>query len=498
VIISSIKREVETSDDSKRRVAEARAKRYLTEGWIPIVPEVLRNVRKNLREGMYGDPRSIIGDLMQDPALFNFCLREAQYHNGARKQTDIFEHLVKVPVSEWHRLLPSLEGNASRHKLTQATQEQLMLMRQVGIAATATELLAQGEKMKPLIGFQTAVVRQLGLLLVAFNYPRIFAKAWEAHSSSPQKLEESLFRALGFSPLRMGTQVAEGWGVSNDMSGAVSDMRPDEWVHLLSRRKDDGDQARISLRELCCLGEGFASIHARGGAHYSDAAGILEQELERRLGKDVYQTLIDETTDLCERYGGGEKAARVPATTDKPIEGRSEGGETIVGSVSDRCREIAARVVKALVPNAPSAIALKMIVEELVPAAEFDGGCIYVLARDSLMPKPQLFIGVERSSFRPVFECSLGLTVDPMTRACVEKSTVRGQVLHGTPNPTIYLAAPLGGDGKRAALYLESSANTYLEGHEKVEVAFQLICDLLVAALNLPNEVESKSGVRTK
>lgn len=282
-----------------------RAVRHVNEHWLPVNSGLLERVRAGMRDGRYDlDMRFLLQDVKADAGLFIWLIRAlcsdpvVQAHGGA--QLTVHEQLSKVPRETLERLLAQVEERSSRHVLAHGSEFQLRALQSAMISASAVEVLSERAGVDAEHGFTSALLRQLGMLLVAWNYPTVFRRVLDsveeqlARGDQNCSLEQGLTKNLGFSPQTLASAVIAQWKGLDATTSAV--VRGEEGEAASS-------QVAKKLMQLCEIGEALA--RASDPAHQPTARVDWEraqQGVHSVLGDHGMRLVAKQIRNNCASY----------------------------------------------------------------------------------------------------------------------------------------------------------------------------------------------------
>lgn len=370
---------------------------YVSSAWFPVNVQVLEQIRAKLAGGEYGhDHNLLLQDLRGDLALFTYCIRSLGERVGT---ADRDKHPITVfrelPLEEIGKILAEPVETMSSHSMTGLSRFQAQRLRHTLISSSAVEVLAQKGSIDEDIAFCSALTRQLGFLLAAWNYPRTFAKALSALNPQQQDLEPLLFKFLGFSPTQIGYKLLAEWCTN-----------PDFLVGNPVAMGSDAPEATKELAQLCDVGEALARVndpeHYVAGkrewqkvlADICDYAGKEGLELIRdRISRSGthYQVIMPQLFTL--------DALTPPPQVQRQAGLAAPSGESMIAAnvAVRKCEpEIRAhfsRVYELIIPGQVSVEALNLLVKEVIPALGFNRGCVYLAHPETAVLTPRLKIG---------------------------------------------------------------------------------------------------------
>jgi len=196
-------------DFSERRFSEAF--KYVSRGWMPVQSPALKDIRRKVIATGYAENRDeLIDDLRNDFSLFTYCLRELGRRVPAEERRQNPVVLLKTRSNrELQELLSPKESEISSHDFVGMKEVQLMRLKHQLVSAATVELIAEKQGIDRDIAFMAAMMRQLGMALVAWNYPSTCQKALSSIAEGPADdpldfEEETLLRAAAMFERALG------------------------------------------------------------------------------------------------------------------------------------------------------------------------------------------------------------------------------------------------------------------------------------------------------
>lgn len=405
-------------DFGERRFSEA--SKYVSRAWMPIQSPIVKGIKKKLASNSYVDnPAGLIADLKEDLALFALCLRElgAKVPADARNK-DPLALIGLLPAREVIGLLGGSEEPTSSHDFIGIKEVQLLRLKHQLISCSTAQLIGEKQGISGNTAFTAALLRQLGLALVAWNYPSTCAKAHAnvaaARPGAPADFQSELRSLLGFDPIRLGIDCLASWNSNPAMLIALGipaaqdpefDCTPDE------------RELGTKIAEACEIGEALA--RANDHTFYPEAAknwDELESRINGYLGDDGLERIRCHVGSAFGHYLGF-----APHVLGAPLS-PAENLDVVNKKYSDqllkandhvrRCPEPVRiefkDVYRSMRRDSISTDALNGLVGKIIPVTGFLRGCIYLLDSKRLMLIPRLKFGPgEARVYRPI-SCACG------------------------------------------------------------------------------------------
>ncbi len=455
-----------------------RAREHVSKMWFPPDPELLRRVRSGLASGAYDlDIDFLIDEIRDDFALFTFSLKGLTVVL-ADEGVEAPHGLSPIEILRWaglprlRRIFGGADESISFHNLREVSDFQAARLKEAIVSASTAEVLAEHGALDPDTGYSTALLRQLGLTLIAWNYPALYRRSLAAQDADG--LDEVLTRALGFSPAHLGGAVMRDWPLTGEIHAAVFEP---------SRAKRVSPPGR--LEHICRIGEMLARANDPEN-HPSAAADWqhVRRELEDSLGADGLHVIQARSRDNGRHYATLDIVGLEDITELDPARRVHvhTGTALLRGNRHIKhCPPLLARKLKDLyaniVPGRIDRANVNTLVREIIPSAGFSGGAIFILDPIELRLVPRLRIGEPR--LRTLSTLTVSGSRDPVMtafqcRAPVQESSEFGIAI---------LSGCIGGEHRAGVLYLEFPQ--ILASGPRIATAFKAIRRALDDCLGL-------------
>ncbi|MFN8390033.1 MAG: HDOD domain-containing protein [Bdellovibrionota bacterium] len=490
-----------------------RAFRHVSNGWLPPHKEVLDKVRAQLHAGHYeGKREQLTADLKEDFALYMYCLRELSsiieseqsrsYLSGEARgrkltPTQIFE---QAELSAFKSVLNRPDSEISGHSLNQMSDLQALRFRESLISASAAEVLAGKNDIDPDMGFSCGLLRQLGLTLIAWNYPRVYSRAMECITPT-ESLDFQLQKVLGFSPSLLGLTFARRWNLSDDILVALGD-RPKRGYSAAAPSGLASDSSSTSsqhvgdlLSKICEVSEALA--RANDPEHYPTALQDWEEAEEAiaaQLGPDGMQLIFQRAESNCKQYlkrapelqGFTETSLLKERIVDSRFATAKLEKNIHLKSCPPALKEKITKLYFQLKPNKILKKNIRTLVFEIIPTAGFKKGCIFMLEPASRLLSPSIKLGeLTPDRSRPIKLSSALSHFDLVSSAFSLKSPLREEGVSKDGRRITMIACSIGQAAPMGVLYLETSEDFASEIGPDPMPVFRAIRQALCDCLNL-------------
>ncbi len=388
-----------------------RAIQHTSQHWFPINPEVLHSIREGLDSGAFElDIAFLITSLKQDFALFTYCIKELlpmATRQGAPStvSSDPIKLLRWAGTERLKSILGSDRQPPSTHSLDRCEPFLVNRLTETGVAASAAQVLATARDLDGDTVFCHGVIRQIGLNLIAWNYPSVYSRVIRSLTPATS-LDEALAQELGFSPALLAMRL----------------LRP----NMDSTSVDGGKIASTwaTYDTLCSVGEALAranspELYPTAERDWSQAQKFLDRSLgapgidlirKRTLENTAqYQRELPELFTQISSFAPEEKVKRY-----------RKGLRSRDNQYLKFCPPLIQSALETLYGEMPSGEVSKLAVEKLVkqlfPQAGFTGGCVYVIDPTSMTLAPRVSFG--RVSLRTLrslpLQANAGRAIGPL------------------------------------------------------------------------------------
>jgi hypothetical protein len=491
---SSSKRILSTKPDRKTLDD---ALEYVGKGWMPISPEVLALIKAKLANGGYDqNPDGFTEDLRKDFSLYSWFLSQLSQLKlsiPSESAFDIDQIVREIEVDQ----LVGIFGKADDsylHKRDNSIKSQNLALKQSLTAVATAQVLADKKGIDANLAHICCGVRQLGINLVAWNYPRIFARAVEHCQKNDSSLDRELLKILGYSPLQLGSELALKW----DASGSLKSMVFQDFSNISRLPENLLSQIGASPSELVgcvTLAEEVSKLAVP--EIYPAVAGLMPKvisEVEAALGAGGFEQLREDLEKSSQEYSG--EAEKIVLDIDPEIISHIAQNRLADQLVESnlwvlKCPSVYKEKFRNLYLNINkhkvSATAINILVSEVIPSLGFTKGCVYLVEEKHNKLNPVLRIGDSPISRYRQLDCS-----------ATEKSSHPVIVALGYNSPFIQENVPVNGEfvshvtgtftgqNKTGVLYLEMS-DTLTRSADRIEplLFFKAVRQALIDCLNL-------------
>ena len=473
----------------ERRLREA--VQHVSHYWFPVNQQLLRRVKTGLGDGSYDlDIDFLISEIKTDFSLFAYCVREVALRakkEGLSSPEDLspVEMLRRAGLARIREVLQVDERRISAHAFESSSELQMVRIREAMISASTAETLAQASKIDPALGFSSGLLRQLGMTLIAWNYPTVYRRVAAALKGGTAKsLDEALSDTLGFSPELLASALAREWKLPNVVSsllgaGAVEDAQ----IQAVG----------ATLRKLCEVGEALA--RANNPEVYPSASVDWAQarvEIEKRLGFEGIRQIQARVAENCQGYRAAlpelfkqvdelDAEAKLHDVQEENVLATNPFIKGVTAVTRKELKDLYAEIQRGVV----SKETVRRLVKEIIPLANFTGGVIYTADPTSGTLVPRTKIGkvdLREGGALTLRDDAAGH--DPV-RAAFRCNAPVVESGYGTAGELLVFAGVLGEKQRIGVLYLECPLDELDEKHELALTTFKALRQTLNDCLGL-------------
>lgn len=467
-----------------------KAYKHVSSGWLPPQEEVLSKIKERLESGEYARNRQqLTYDLKEDFSLYMYCLKElslmiqqanqanewtpAKYQESTfLKQTPV-QILENAELEDFRRILDKPAKELSKHSFSEITALQALRFREALLSATTAEVLSESVSVDPEFGYSCAMLRQLGLCLIAWNYPRVYARALETLSAEVS-LDASIRKVLGFSPALLGLRFAQEWNLSNDVISVMETRRSrvsQNPAFAGNKPAEDlqSENLGATLAKICEVGEALA--RASDPEHYPNALDdwqTAQQVIAVQLGPQGIEEIYSRAKKNLSCYLkhapellSFEKTNDVEELiVDSQYSSKLLEKNSYLKHLPEDLRKEIRELYSRFKPNKILKANIRLLMNEIIPRAGFRCGCVYMYDPETKTLSPAIKTGeVPRIRLRPVKISSVLAQFDVIASAFSLKTPLREETISEEDTPLTVLAAALGQTNKVGVLYLETRAD---------------------------------------
>jgi hypothetical protein len=350
---------------------------HMLEGWMPINRKAVKSLQERIRKGEFDSDRKVLLDeIKRDVGLLSYLFKYAT--EEAELVDDPMLLLSETPLDKVDKVMSKMDDLIHSNAFSNVLKPQALRMRHSLISCVTAEILAEKQGIDPHLAYSVAMVRQLGLALVAWNYPRIYTKALQTVSESEEDIEVILHRILGFSPRQIASQIT--------LKNPSCDLR----IGLGLAHSPEEAEASVLGRQLAIiagLSESFAAMNDPDNFPLITRRWeSITSDLTEILGPQALAMLQEKVTKIAENY---KELPYLGLDTDLSIEKSLEianrkfaefqfNQNAAATKVPEDMQQRLLRVYSLIRPHQTSPEALQMLVIDCIPASGFKRGCVFL------------------------------------------------------------------------------------------------------------------------
>lgn len=406
---------------AERRVE--RAVDYVSDRWFPVNPEVVGRIRTDLSTGAYDNNTTLIfTDVRQDFSLYLYCLRELTgmlRAIGAEIPSNPQELFVAAGIDRLKEVLAIDEQTVSHHRLKAMTSLQRSRLEEALLSASTAQALAEANHLDGNACFSAALLRQLGLTLISWNYPSVYERAVQSLGETGD-LDVGITTILGYSPSLLAVRILESWGLHTELMSAF-DPNEADWFESEALV---GATAAPTFASICTVAEALAranhpDIYPTAERDWNSARAVITRE----LGVDGLRVVRTIFLENCAGYVGVLRSVFRGGTMLDPAYrqfSHRHAGLLDRNPYIAQCRphlekRLAVFYEELARSSDISQQQIMALAHEIIPAAGFTGGRVYTIDPGLSKLVPQLNFGHPRTTSIEWVDATM--VSDPIARA---------------------------------------------------------------------------------
>lgn len=478
--------------------------RKAIENWFPANPKTLNRIHLGIEAGSYDlDIEFLVREIKSDFALFTYVLKElarmrdrgiVQFPQGANP----IEMMRSAGYEKLKNLLTVHEREISHHDGGKMDQFQALRLQESMVSASTAEVLSNKENIDPSIGFTTGLLRQLGLTLIAWNYPHVYQSVAN-NLTSVATLDDELARALGFSPKLLGLTMARHWGLGLELRTALGDVSSEAEL----KTKEPGLSAKLAkiqeigekLDEICEIGEALARSslpeqYPTAGEDWVEA----KERISKRLGSEGIKVIQDKVKQNVENYALMRpeifRKLDLVEPDSKWASFKEEQLYKLNGYTKNcgkKAQKLFLKFYRVLDQEGISKENIRLLMQGVVPLLGFTRGCIFLSDPRTSELAPRLTIGESVLEDYPTIsyreaEAGENLLSDAYSN---DTPVIDDPKNDGRGEGPFAIASVVGKKSRAGVLYLEASDELLTDKNEVPLVLFKAVHKALVDCLKL-------------
>ncbi len=491
-----------TSTRADRRLD--RASQHVTDFWFPVNEGLLNAIQQKLSGGEYGDAAILVRDIRSDFSLFTFCLRElSKMLRDSEEAISFPNELNPIALLEWagierlQQILSTSPAEVSAHTLKGISPERLTRYQETMVSATTCEALSSNYLLDSDLAYSAALMRQLGLTLIAWNYESVYTSAVSALKAG-QSLDAAITQRLGFSPSMLALRVVQDWALPTLISEAMADTPSEETALIedeeLRREIEELTSASRTLISICEVGEALA--RANSSTAYPSAKDDWEfarKEITKTLGPQAIQYLQETLVENCERYFEhvphifrGAMVLDPEARVGSIERGEVSANNPYLGKCRPFLRQKLLDLYAERTAGSTRRSNLVSLARTIAPSAGFVRGCVFTIEPSTMLLIPQLAIGTSKiEEYTPVAYWANRKAESIVEQAFHSGGPHLGVVDNEGDGGRISIAAALGSSQRIGVVLLEMNSTIYNSERDQHLLHFKALLQAINDSLAL-------------
>lgn len=442
-----------------------KASEYVREMWVPINFRQVPKIKALLAScEAVPDLTALLSEIKSDPGLFLHFIREICQLINADMRWE--QALAESGVETIRKLINADVEKLSKHSLSAASDIQMSRFEEMLVSAATVESLCDEYSIDPTLGYSAAILRQFGLLLVAWNYPKIYRDS-SKEITQELTIDQALARRLGFTPSALALRVTRDWSLPPALREAMEDKEHD--IELTSDSHSPERYEYDALTTLCRVGEALARARQpnlypnseRDWEHAVEAIRVrLGDEGIKRIGErfDSYRALLTRSLS--------DIPARIKS--EETLPSSSDTGQSIFRSTPtlswmrdctpDFISEMQV-ILSAISDRASTSELLGIWKKSLIPSSGFAAGIVFSFEPVLRALIPQLQFGEIQS--REISPVSLDRETDVVSRAFQAHHPIVRESMTANDGLVCTLSGFFGAPLRLGVVLVESSKEAY-------------------------------------
>ena len=452
-----------TADDNLER-----AFRHVSDAWFPPNEDIYNSIREKLEKEDYSETSELVGDLKKDVSLYLFCIKKLA---EMLKETDSTPEEGLKPskilddssIPEIAHILDTPVKKISRHSLAEINVHQSERIKESVLSASTAEQLAESLALNHEDGFSVAILRQLGLTLLAWNYPRVYNRVFKDDST---KLVDMQFqRILGFTPTLLGIRFAREWNLSQSVLDVLSAKRSTNPSEITKFALADTAE---TWAKICEVGEALA--RANNPKRYPKALddwNAARTVISKHLGEQGVNKIYCSAQSYLETYSDVTSDLKVVSflnqedETERRIVASRYSSELLASNsdlkwLPEMVQNRLAIWYSKLRPDKVINETVEELLFTILPAVGFRRGAVFMFDPENRLLNPAVVMGrVSKYRRRPIKLSGASAQMDFVASVYPLKTPIQETSVDSDGNPMMAIAGTLGETNPVGVLYLE-------------------------------------------
>ena len=460
---------------------------YVSNSWIPADPKVITEVQQAFNDNRYKEDRELLlSDLKKDAGLFTHCLKHLLQNSQKEELSEATNPIALIRSASLELIREAVsKGSSPTHSFSNAESAQSSVIQESIISTTTAELLADNLNVDSDLAFSCALFRQMGSLLIAWNYPHIYERALEM-AESGESLDLHLSKMLGFSRSTLAYTIAKKWNLTPEIRLGMGDNSLDLSEDINAQ---EIYQTSEMLQKVCRLGEALSRVaHPESYPEALHDWGSAKEDFLEILAPEALKQLKDKLKTACGSFleSTSTMLSSIDAIVEAPTRTRKKTSLKLANNLYIKyCTPSLKRMFEALYERirigSNAHDSLEFLLKDIIPSAGFRRGCIYLLDPESGNLTPRSSIGT--SAGEGLKEVIVrGFNADDSLVALAYKTN---NMVMDEDGELIKCAAVLGDTQRAGVLYLETTETMLPQGFASLKPHFRAIKQALCDCMDL-------------
>lgn len=466
-----------------------RAYQHVSQNWLPIDDSVLKLVVERLEAGDYehNEDCCLLSDLKQDFPLYLYVLKQISelpfspiavgQHPGEMLSSCSFEQLLAI-VRGVHPSRPDSGFSWAADALGERRER-------VKTGAICAEIVAEKWNLDSEVAFLSAILRQLGIMLIRWNYPHISRNAAKKVSDN-WDLDKCLEQLLGFSPVMLGIKFALECGFSRTVFYSFYGTDLPSEIEVIVPEDSVNDERAEAYLTVCEISD--ALVRAGEPESYP-VVQMYWEELQKTLVDELGPGLFDELRQRARTETALELHAKHLPLDEQTEEDSDRIGQYVrlnrhLKSCPLELRDKLLEVYAYMRPGSVSNRCLSTLVRKVIPNSGFDFGCIFTLNPETRVLHPMVVIGNPPAELLKAVPIAPGAALTDSVAAAFSCNLPYRDVLNSTEETSTTLFTAAVGTTRKVGVIALQGATTE-EDEELVFASFKALRHALNDFLNV-------------
>lgn len=213
-------------------------------------------------------------------------------------RNESLEALSQLEEEKLSHILGTPPSQISQHSFRHANKPQAKQLQFSIVSTQAAEEIAKRVELPADMAFSSANLRQLGLYLISWNYPRIYSRVLTNHRKEGADIDFELQRLLGLTPKQVGARLAQKWRLHPSIIKPLGSAADD--VTLRTREKNESE---FTMTDVCEVSELYAKT--KDPETYPEAEEVWssnEDSIIQVIGEETFERIEQKVEESVELY----------------------------------------------------------------------------------------------------------------------------------------------------------------------------------------------------